>query len=497
MQQFIRMSHVTPPPALAPASHPAGVTLESEQENPGSSRPKASDPDSPETHPTPRSTSPDAPSKPLMTPTKPGAMEPKTPSGTPSKTPVATPSKTPSAMPTKPPATPLTSSDPPLGPPAMPRKHTLTPQKAVSGSSGDSAKDILDRVTARYGAGMSPQYSNVLALLTSGKSSQVAASKRPDPDAPAGGGHTDHPYIKPARIDSDSNHKKVEPPNKKAKRDPGSGPEVADAGSCGSKKSSKKTSKKIPKSKKTVMSDSDSSESEHLCGKLCSQPMKEEIKKHQCWRAEKWASNLPSLQSYQQQKGIILDNLPPNDFRDHSDYIQQVLHNNESTGLSIHHISDLLKHYSKDHSSTGRKRYDTLKTLLGATLGKGGASPLFVMEVFMAPVTKEIIMPDNINGYYSQIMMGLAGLFAHDAICKITSDTGNEKTFSECYCPCASVYLVGNHMTMNNHICYHLWLVLVCRLKHCFYIDTQAEGMWKHIKDKHNIARGKSATGKK
>ena len=37
----------------------------------------------------------------------------------------------------------------------------------------------------------------------------------------------------------------------------------------------------------------------------------------------------------------------------------------------------------------------------------------------------------------------------------------------------------------------------LCRLKHCFYVDTQAEGMWKHVQDKHNMAQGKSATGKK
>ena len=132
------------------------------------------------------------------------------------------------------------------------------------------------------------------------------------------------------------------------------------------------------------------------------------------------------------------------------------------------------------------------------TIEKSGASPLFIMEVFMAPMTKEIITPDNINGYYSQIMTGLASLFAQDVICKITtSDTGIEKkTLSECYCPLC-IYLVGNHMTMNNHIHYHLQLVLVCHLKHCFYVETQAEGMWKHVKDKHSMAQGKSATGKK
>ena len=204
------------------------------------------------------------------------------------------------------------------------------------------------------------------------------------------------------------------------------------------------------------------------------------------------------MQSYWQWKGIIPDNPPPNDFKDHSDYIRQVLCNNKSAGLSIHHISGLLKHYSKDQSSTGLKRYDALKTLSDMTMGKSGASPLFVVEVFTAPVTKKLIMPDNVNGYYSQIMMGLAGLFTHDVICKITtSDLGNEKkTLRECYCPLC-VYLVGNHMTMNNHIRYHLQLALICHLKHCFHVETQAEGMWKHIKDKHNMPRGDSATGKK
>ena len=129
-------------------------------------------------------------------------------------------------------------------------------------------------------------------------SSQVAAPKQLDLDAPAGGGHTDHPYGKPVRSDSDSNCKKVEPPNKKTKHDPGSGLEVAETGSHGFKKSSMKTTKKTPKSKKTVTSDFDSSESEHLRGKLHSQPTEEEIKKHQCQHAEKWASDLPSLQSY-------------------------------------------------------------------------------------------------------------------------------------------------------------------------------------------------------
>ena len=344
VQQSIRVSNTAPAPV--PVPHPVDINLDSEQENPSSSKPKTSDPDSPKTHPTPHSNPPVTPSKPLVMPTKPEVP-------TPLKEPDAMPSKTPGATPTKPPVTPLTSLDPSLRPPAMPKKHVLMPQKAIPGGSGNSAKDILDRVTAKYRAGMSPQYSNVLVLLTSGKSSQVVATKHMDPDTPADGDHANHPYIKPVRSDSDSDHKKVEPPNKKAKHDPGSGLEVTDAGSHGSKKkSSKKSTKKMPKSKKIVMSDSDSSESEKLCGKLCSQPTKEEVEKHQCQCADKWTSDLPSLQSYWQRKGIIPDNPPPHNYKDHSNYIRQVLCNNKSASLSIHHISNLLKHYSKDSSSS-------------------------------------------------------------------------------------------------------------------------------------------------
>ena len=149
VQQSIRVSNTTPAPV--PAPHPVGINLKSEQENPSSSRPKTSDPDSLETHPTPRSDPPVMPSKPPVTPTKPETM----------------PLKTPGATPTKSEATLSKALDACFRPRAMPKKCTLMPQKAIPGGSGNSAKDILDCVTMKYGSGMSPQYLNVLALLTS------------------------------------------------------------------------------------------------------------------------------------------------------------------------------------------------------------------------------------------------------------------------------------------------------------------------------------------
>ena len=312
-QQSIWQSSATP----APAPCPAGINLESEQENPSGFRPKTSDPDFLETCPSPRVHSPITPSKPPVTPMKLEAMTSKIPDATLTKA-EATLTK-PEAMPSKPEAMLSKILGASLRPPAMPKKCMLMPQKTIPGGSGDSAKDILDRITAKYGSGMIPQYSNVLALLTSGKSSQVTAPKHTDPNTQGG---DDHAYVKPARSDSDSDRKKAEPPNKKAKCDPSSRPEVANAESHGSKKKSKKSSKKMLKSKKTVTSDSDSSESENLCGKLCSQPTKEEIEKCQCLHTKKWVSDLPGIHSHRQRKGIIPESPPPHDFRDHSDYTQ-------------------------------------------------------------------------------------------------------------------------------------------------------------------------------
>ena len=74
VQQSIWVSNTVPAPAPVPAPHLVGVNLESEQENPGSSTPKTSDPDCLETRPAPCPISPDAPSKPLVMPTKSGTM---------------------------------------------------------------------------------------------------------------------------------------------------------------------------------------------------------------------------------------------------------------------------------------------------------------------------------------------------------------------------------------------------------------------------------------
>ena len=286
---------------------------------------------------------------------------------------------------------------------------------------------------------------------------------------------------------------------KKQKHDSGSGPDVANTESGGTKKHKPKKGKKKepPKSRKTISESESSDGGEAMCSKLCSQPTEEEISKCQSWRTDKWSLDLPSVNSYCRHKGIILENPLAFSLKYHSNYIRQMLQTNE-LGLFIMPLSELLVQYKKDTSDTREKYYVALKTLASASMGKSSALPLFVVECFKTPMMKEVITHDNVNGYYSQVMTGLYGLFTFGAISKITmSDTGNDKKMvSECFCPLC-VYVVGNHMSMNNHICYHLWLALLCHIRHCFNIKTQAEGMWKHILNRHQMTPGDSTTGKK
>ena len=172
-EQSLHMQQSVWRPSTTPAPQPLGINLESEQENASNTKPKTSDPDSPMTQPAPHIEEPLTPSKPPETSTKPQAMLSK-----------------PQAMPSK--------------PQAMPLKHPMMPKKTTPESSS-STKDIMDYITARYGAGMSPQYLNVLAPLASRKGNKATVPKNTGLKS-----KDDHSYIKPAKTKSDSDDPKKE-----------------------------------------------------------------------------------------------------------------------------------------------------------------------------------------------------------------------------------------------------------------------------------------------
>ena len=291
-EQSLDLQQSVQRPSTTLASQPSGVNLESEQENASSSKPKASYLDSPMTQPAPHAEEP-------LTPPKPPEM------------------------PMKPKVTPLKPQEMLLKPQTTALKCPMTPKKMTPESSG-SAKDIMDHIAAKYGTGMSQQYSNVLALLASGKGTEMTVPKGTGSNSKG-----DHSYIKSTKTKSDTNDpKKGEPPAKRPKHDPGSRPDAANAWSSGTKKHKPKKGtkkKEPPKSKKTISESESSDGAEAMCGKLCFQPTEEEISKCQSLRTKKWSMDLPAIHTYHQHKGIILENPPVFSFKDHSDYIHQLL----------------------------------------------------------------------------------------------------------------------------------------------------------------------------
>ena len=116
-----------------------------------------------------------------------------------------TPPKPPE-MPMKPKVTPLKPQEMLLKPQRTALKCPMTPKKMTPESSG-SAKDIMDHIAAKYGTGMSQQYSNVLALLASGKGTEMTVPKGTGSNSKG-----DHSYIKSTKTKSDTNDpKKGEP----------------------------------------------------------------------------------------------------------------------------------------------------------------------------------------------------------------------------------------------------------------------------------------------
>ena len=124
--------------------------------------------------------------------------------------------------------------------------------------------------------------------------------------------------------------------------------------------------------------------------------------------------------------------------------------------------------------------------------------PKYLVEVFVCPGTKELVPPDNATGWGQDHMLGLYGLFAPQAVSRITmTNTGKEHVkgmkkprITEAFCGFCQ-YSVGNHISINNHLWMHVCLALLCHLGSCFHIEVSANDMWSHGKKAHSIEKGK------
>ena len=171
----------------------------------------------------------------------------------------------------------------------------------------------------------------------------------------------------------------------------------------------------------------------------------------------------------------------------------------KSLGLNIHEVQkvyDCLKVSSTTVDKTNcQKLRDAAKKDI---VSKSGATMEFLVECFVNPKMKTRVTKDDKNGYNSQVMLGLYGLYHHQVVSKITtSDTGLPKKdkhpqITEGFCSFCS-YASGNTHSLNNHIWMHERLGLLCTLDKCFFVMHQAEKMCNHGKVVHGIIEGDPA----
>ena len=144
-------------------------------------------------------------------------------------------------------------------------------------------------------------------------------------------------------------------------------------------------------------------------------------------------------------------------------------------------------------ASSAHRRLKTLEWMSEVKLSsQHNMCTKYLVEVFKYPGTGDCIAMDTTDGYGSTPMIGLYGLVAPYSIARITTmqsgvvgKDGKKKSTSKCYCLLCDV--VQNHPSINNHVCTHLHLSLLCTINGCFHIEHGCNDMWAHITRKHNI----------
>ena len=100
------------------------------------------------------------------------------------------------------------------------------------------------------------------------------------------------------------------------------------------------------------------------------------------------------------------------------------------------------------------------------------------------------IQKDDPNGYNSRVMIGLVGLFSNKALARYTASH-----VSDHFCPFCP-YVSNHPFGMNNHICMHLRLALMCGIDNCCEVFMSAREAWEHGKSRHGVIPDSDAVGK-
>ena len=254
-------------------------------------------------------------------------------------------------------------------------------------------------------------------------------------------------------------------------------------------KKKKKKKKKEPKSEPTVATDSEAEESEE--------------RQEKCQRARKWKQELKELQEYHESCNIFLHTVPQRGSGSHTGYLESRILDTSSSFFFIKSFKEWWIELQKQsqgvrHSASSMcHRLQTLKRMYGVKLSSQyNVCAKYLVEVFKYPRTRNRIPTDAADGYGSTLMIGLYGLMELYSIARITTMQSRvvgidrkKKLMSKCYCSLCN-YMVQNHPSINNHVCTHLCLSLLCTINGCFHIEHSCNDMWCHVTREHNIPSG-------
>ena len=171
-------------------------------------------------------------------------------------------------------------------------------------------------------------------------------------------------------------------------------------------------------------------------------------------------------------------------------YLQSCIHDAGPSFFFIWSIENWRMELQKQnqgvwHSvSTTHCRLKTLKQMSDVKLSnQHSMHSKYLVEAFNYPGTGNCIPMDAADGYGITPMIGLYGLMEPYSIVRITTTqsgvVGKErkkKSTSKCYCSLCD-YVVQNHLSINNHICMHLHLSLLCTINGYFQIEHGCNDM--------------------
>ena len=219
--------------------------------------------------------------------------------------------------------------------------------------------------------------------------------------------------------------------------------------------------------------------------------------------ARKWKQELKELQEYCESHNIFLHTVPEWGSGSHMGYLESSILDAGAGFLFIKSFKEWWIELQKQsqgigHSaSTMHRRLQTLEQMYDVKLSSQYNMHVeYLVEVFKYLRTRDHIPTDATDGYGSTPMIGLYGLIEPYSIARITTTQSGvvgkdrkEKLTSKCYCLLCD-YMVQNHPLINNHVCMHLRLSLLCTINGCFHIEHGCNNMSGHITREHNIPSG-------